>query len=66
MLTAELLYRDSLRIEHAAGNRQGLHTAITRVQQINCTYDISMEPFTEQTIDLMLSDRLASAHADRA
>lgn len=25
--TAELLYRDWLRIEHAAGNRPGLHTA---------------------------------------
>lgn len=48
--TAELLYRDWLRIEHAAGNRQGLHTAITRVQQVNQSLDCSLETETEALI----------------
>ncbi|WP_405969082.1 LysM peptidoglycan-binding domain-containing protein [Streptomyces sp. NBC_00988] len=52
--TAELLYRDWLRIEHAAGNRQGLHTAITRVQQVNRALDCSLEPETEQLINGLL------------
>ncbi|MFF5307586.1 hypothetical protein ACFY5F_50430 [Streptomyces sp. NPDC013161] len=52
--TAELLYRDWLRIEAAAGNRQGLHTAITRVQQMNRTLDCSLEPETEQLINDLL------------
>ncbi|MBK6013544.1 LysM peptidoglycan-binding domain-containing protein [Streptomyces sp. MBT53] len=52
--TAELLYRDWLRIEAAAGNRQGLHTAITRVQQVNRTLDCSLEPETEQLINDLL------------
>ncbi|MFJ8787374.1 hypothetical protein, partial [Streptomyces sp. NPDC102476] len=53
--TAELLYRDWLRIEHAAGNRQGLHTAITRVQQINRALDCSLETETEQLINELLN-----------
>ncbi|TQK49773.1 LysM domain-containing protein [Streptomyces sp. SLBN-118] len=53
--TAELLYRDWLRIEHAAGNRQGLHTAITRVQQINRALDCSLEIETEQLINELLN-----------
>ncbi|MEU9014636.1 hypothetical protein AB0D12_33745 [Streptomyces sp. NPDC048479] len=53
--TAELLYRDWLRIEHAAGNRQGLHTAITRVQQVNRALDCSLEMATEQLINELLS-----------
>ncbi|MEW1569691.1 hypothetical protein AB0454_43030 [Streptomyces sp. NPDC093509] len=52
--TAELLYRDWLRIEHTAGNRQGLHTAITRVQQVNRTLDFSLELETEQLINELL------------
>ncbi|WP_432198858.1 LysM peptidoglycan-binding domain-containing protein [Streptomyces sp. bgisy027] len=56
--TAELLYRDWLRIEHAAGNRQGLHTAITRVQQVNQTLDCSLETETEALIhELLLGAR---------
>ncbi|MFJ6636738.1 hypothetical protein ACIQMR_36060 [Streptomyces sp. NPDC091376] len=54
--TAELLYRDWLRIEHAAGNRQGLHTAITRVQQVNRALDCSLEMETEQLINELLND----------
>ncbi|MGW3956458.1 LysM peptidoglycan-binding domain-containing protein [Streptomyces sp. NPDC004752] len=53
--TAELLYRDWLRIEYAAGNRQGLHTAITRVQQVNRALDCSLEMETEQLINELLN-----------
>ncbi|MEU6578211.1 hypothetical protein [Streptomyces sp. NPDC046805] len=55
--TAELLYRDWLRIEHAAGNRQGLHTAITRIQHINQTLDSSLETETEHLINQLLNHR---------
>jgi nucleoid-associated protein YgaU len=53
--TAELLYRDWLRIESAAGNRQGLHTAITRVQQVNRALDCSLEMETEHLINELLN-----------
>ncbi|WP_020123809.1 LysM peptidoglycan-binding domain-containing protein [Streptomyces canus] len=53
--TAELLYRDWCRIEAAAGNRQGLHTAITRVQQVNRALDCSLETETEQLISELLN-----------
>ncbi|MFF3489480.1 hypothetical protein ACFYXC_40575 [Streptomyces sp. NPDC002701] len=53
--TAELLYRDWFRIEAAAGNRQGLHTAITLVQQVNRTLDCSLETETEQLINELLN-----------
>ncbi len=52
--TAELLYRDWLRVESAAGNRQGLHIAITRVQQVNRALDCSLETETEQLINELL------------
>ncbi|WP_461712081.1 LysM peptidoglycan-binding domain-containing protein [Streptomyces sp. DSM 41013] len=54
--TAELLYRDWCRLEHAAGNRQGLHTAITRIQQVNRELDCSLETETEQLIKELLND----------
>ncbi|MFE5923619.1 hypothetical protein [Streptomyces sp. NPDC056468] len=54
--SAELLYRDWFRIEHAAGNRQGLHTAITRVQQVNRSLDCSLETETEALIHELLND----------
>ncbi|MEU5298960.1 LysM peptidoglycan-binding domain-containing protein [Streptomyces umbrinus] len=60
--TAELLYRDWCRIEAAAGNRQGLHTAITRVQQVNRALDCSLETATEQLINELLN---GSGGADR-
>ncbi|MGI5380714.1 LysM peptidoglycan-binding domain-containing protein [Streptomyces sp. CA-251387] len=59
--TAELLYRDWLRIEHAAGNRQGLHTAITRVQQVNRALDCSLETETEQLINELLNGPATAA-----
>ncbi|MFF9244598.1 hypothetical protein ACF1AY_35605 [Streptomyces sp. NPDC014776] len=59
--TAELLYRDWMRIEHTASNRSGLHTAITRVQQINHTLDCSLEPETEQLINNLLGQQGGAA-----
>ncbi len=59
--TAELLYRDWCRLEHAAGNRQGLHTAITRIQQINQELDCSLETETEQLITELLNNADSSA-----
>ncbi|MCH5677313.1 LysM peptidoglycan-binding domain-containing protein [Streptomyces gilvus] len=53
--TAELLYRDWMRLEAARGNRSGLHTAITRLQQINRELDCSPEPETEQLINHLLN-----------
>ncbi|MEU9918933.1 hypothetical protein [Streptomyces sp. NPDC051001] len=53
--TAELLYRDLMRIEHAAGNRQALHTTITRIQHINQTLDCSLETETEDLIRELLN-----------
>ncbi|MFF3350705.1 hypothetical protein [Streptomyces sp. NPDC002779] len=52
---AELLYRDWIRLEHTAGNRQGLHTAITRVQQVNQALDCSLEAETEALIHQLLN-----------
>ncbi|MEV6653894.1 hypothetical protein [Streptomyces sp. NPDC051219] len=62
--TAELLYRDWLRIEHTAGNRQGLHTAITRIQQINQALDCSPETETEQLINELLNGSGTAVHKD--
>ncbi|MFI5689459.1 hypothetical protein [Streptomyces sp. NPDC051636] len=60
--TAELLYRGWLRIEYAAGNRQGLHTAISRVQQVNRALDCSLETETTQLINELLNDSGAAVH----
>ncbi|MET8453994.1 bacterial transcriptional activator domain-containing protein, partial [Streptomyces sp. NPDC005209] len=51
----ELIYRDWARVEAAAGNRQGLHTAITRVQQVNRALDCDLELETEQLINELLN-----------
>ncbi|MDG4862985.1 bacterial transcriptional activator domain-containing protein, partial [Streptomyces sp. T-3] len=62
---AELLYRDWMRIEHAAGNRSGLHTAIARLQIINRTLDVALQPETETLIQSLRSDpgsRRADGH----
>ncbi|SNX88480.1 LysM domain-containing protein [Streptomyces sp. TLI_55] len=53
--TAELLYRDWMRLEAARGNRSGLHTAITRVQQVNRVLDCSLETETTQLIHELLN-----------
>lgn len=52
--SAELLYRDWMRVEHAAGNRSGLHTAIAQVQQVNRSLDCDLEMETEQLISDLL------------
>ncbi|MFJ2478032.1 hypothetical protein ACIOWI_34555 [Streptomyces sp. NPDC087659] len=49
-------------IEQAAGNTAAVRKAIARVQQVCRHYDISPEPLTEQTIDLVLSERPAHVH----
>ncbi|GAA0611733.1 hypothetical protein [Streptomyces crystallinus] len=54
--TAELLYRDWMRLEAAHGNRTGLHTAITRIQHVNQTLDCSLESETAQLIDELLGE----------
>ncbi|MFG2961374.1 hypothetical protein ACGF5O_47625 [Streptomyces sp. NPDC048291] len=59
--TAELLYRDWLRIEHAAGNRQGLHMAISRIQQVNHALDCSLETETSHLIHELLNGSGGSA-----
>ncbi|MFD7163642.1 LysM peptidoglycan-binding domain-containing protein [Streptomyces violascens] len=52
--TAEIIYRDWLRIEHAAGNRPGLFTASTRVQTISRENRCPLDPETEHLIDSLL------------
>ncbi|MEV6796419.1 hypothetical protein AB0M87_31510 [Streptomyces sp. NPDC051320] len=59
--SAELLYRDWLKVEAAAGNRPGVHTAIARLQQVNRSIDADLEPETEQLIATLLNPS-----ADRA
>ncbi|MFD5429912.1 LysM peptidoglycan-binding domain-containing protein [Streptomyces sp. NPDC127084] len=53
--TAELLYRDWMKIEWVARNRSGLHTAISRLQQVNQALDCDLELETEQLISDLLS-----------
>ncbi|MGW0628521.1 LysM peptidoglycan-binding domain-containing protein [Streptomyces sp. NPDC002758] len=53
--SAELLYRDWMKIERTAGNRSGLHTAISRVQQVNRALDCDLELETEQLISDLLN-----------
>lgn len=64
--TAEVLYRDWMNIEWGAGNTAGVRKAIARLQQVARTYDISLEPVTEQLIDLVLADRTAPSRTGRA
>ncbi|MEU5561457.1 LysM peptidoglycan-binding domain-containing protein [Streptomyces globisporus] len=63
--TAEVLYRDWMNIEWGAGNAAGIRKAIARLQQVARTYDISLEPVTEQLIDLVLASRTAPSPAAR-
>ncbi|MER5402247.1 hypothetical protein [Streptomyces sp. NPDC002599] len=55
--TAELLYRDLMVLESAAGNRGGLHTVIARIQQVNAALDCCLETETEQLINELLHSR---------
>ncbi|MFD4034419.1 bacterial transcriptional activator domain-containing protein [Streptomyces sp. NPDC058637] len=54
--TSEVLYRDWLHIEWATGNNLGVRKVIARLQQVARLFDISLEPLTEQTMSLVLSD----------
>jgi hypothetical protein len=49
--------RDWCRLEHATGNRHGLHLAITRVQQVDQGLDRSLETETER-LDKELLDQV--------
>lgn len=53
--SAELLYRDWFRIEHASSNRSGLHTAISRLQQVNRSIDAPLEDETQHLIHTLLA-----------
>ncbi|WP_078656003.1 AfsR/SARP family transcriptional regulator [Streptomyces fulvoviolaceus] len=59
--TAEILYRDWMHIEAAANNRSGLHTAITRLQEVNRQLDCPPQPETEQ----LIHDLLTPTHTTR-
>ncbi|MFE5753830.1 hypothetical protein ACFQ7I_09025 [Streptomyces massasporeus] len=52
--TAEVLYRDWLRLEAAAANRSGLHTVISRLQHLTHTLGAPLQPETEQLINELL------------
>ncbi|MFI5808732.1 LysM peptidoglycan-binding domain-containing protein [Streptomyces sp. NPDC051561] len=55
--TAELLYRDLLLLEHAHGNRAGVHATIALIQKVNRNLDISMDPDTEHLITELMEER---------
>lgn len=61
--TSEVLYRDLLNIEWAAGNQAAIRRTIARLQQMARTYDITLDGPTEDTIQLVLSGRPASTTA---
>lgn len=63
--TAEVLYRDWMMIEWAAGNTTGIRKAVARAQHIAHTYDISLQPLTQQTIDLVLPTKQPTPAAPR-
>ncbi|MCX4546914.1 LysM peptidoglycan-binding domain-containing protein [Streptomyces sp. NBC_01565] len=55
--TSEVLYRDLLTIEWAAGNDAAIRRTVARIQQMARTYDITLEDATEDTITLVLSGK---------
>jgi len=64
--TAELLYQDWMRTEHAASNPAGVHRAIQTLQEINRRLDVSMEPETEETIQEILSGAAQARLVERS
>jgi DNA-binding SARP family transcriptional activator len=52
--TIERLYRDWMRIEHAAEHRAGVYTAIGALQDALRVYDLDMQPETDQLITKLL------------
>ncbi|MFE5522019.1 hypothetical protein ACFQ9Q_30500 [Streptomyces virginiae] len=55
--TSEVLYRDLLHIEWTAKNPTALRRTVARLQQMARTYDITLDSLTEDTVNLVLSDR---------
>ncbi|MER7467909.1 LysM peptidoglycan-binding domain-containing protein [Streptomyces sp. NPDC097981] len=53
--TSEVLYRDLLHIEWAAGNTAAIRKTVARLQHMARTYDITLDSLTEDTINLVLS-----------
>ncbi|MEU0186730.1 LysM peptidoglycan-binding domain-containing protein [Streptomyces sp. NPDC006207] len=54
--TAEVLYRDWIAIEQAAGNHSGARKAVARVTEVTRAYDISMDARTEHAIAEVLAE----------
>ncbi|WP_199921482.1 bacterial transcriptional activator domain-containing protein [Streptomyces bicolor] len=63
--TTEPLYRDWIRIEHTAGNRQGLHTAITRLQHANRALDCSLEIDDSRSAGVLIPEAGGRQHEQR-
>ncbi|WP_043194645.1 LysM peptidoglycan-binding domain-containing protein [Streptomyces sp. NRRL F-2664] len=55
--TSEVLYRDLLHIEWAAGSPAAVRRTVARLQQMARTYDITLDGLTEDTVAKVLSDR---------
>ncbi|GLW03672.1 LysM peptidoglycan-binding domain-containing protein [Streptomyces lavendulae] len=53
--TSEVLYRDLLTIDRAAGNTGAVRKTVARIQQMARTYDITLDDITEDTINHALS-----------
>ncbi|AKL64201.1 MULTISPECIES: LysM peptidoglycan-binding domain-containing protein [unclassified Streptomyces] len=62
--TSEVLYRDLLSIEWAAGNDAAIRRTLARIQQMARTYDITLEDATEDTITLVLSGKPAPSETN--
>ncbi|MFD8079273.1 hypothetical protein ACFV3E_42385 [Streptomyces sp. NPDC059718] len=54
--TAEVLYRDWIAIEQAAGNHSGARKAVARVTEVTRAYDISMDARTKHAIAAVLEE----------
>ncbi|WP_327733438.1 LysM peptidoglycan-binding domain-containing protein [Streptomyces nojiriensis] len=55
--TSEVLYRDLLHIEWTAGNPAAVRKTVARFQHMARTYDIPLDSLTEDTVNLVLSNR---------
>ncbi|MEU9304911.1 LysM peptidoglycan-binding domain-containing protein [Streptomyces sp. NPDC048269] len=59
--TSEVLYRDLLTIERAAGNDAAIRRTIARIQHMARTYDLTLEDTTQDTITHALTGNAAPA-----
>ncbi|MFD8892811.1 hypothetical protein [Streptomyces sp. NPDC059566] len=62
--TSEVLYRDLLHIEWAAGNPASVRRNVARLQQMARIYDITLDHLTAETINLVLSSEPSPTTAD--